>query len=56
MPRREYGHRDVQKAMKDEIEKYNAFNAFEEVIDEGQDSLPVRWVFLDTRWIERISH
>ena len=44
VPRREYGHSDVQKAMKDEIEKYHSFNAFEEVIDEGQDSLPVRWV------------
>ena len=44
VPRREYGNGDVQKAMKDEIEKYHSFNAFEEVIDEGQDSLPVRWV------------
>jgi hypothetical protein len=30
--------------MRAEIEKYKSFNAFEEVVDEGQDSLPIRWV------------
>ena len=42
VPRREYGNIDVQKAIHEEINKYKSFNAFEEVLDEGQDSLPVR--------------
>ena len=44
VPRREFGNIEVQNAMRDEIEKYRTFNAFEEVNDDGQDSLPVRWV------------
>ena len=44
VPRRDYGSADVQKAMHDEINKYKSFNAFEEVVDEGQDTLPIRWV------------
>ena len=40
----QYGNKDVQDAMVQEIAKYKSFDAFEEVIDEGQDSLPIRWV------------
>ena len=42
VPRREFGNIEVQNAMRDEIEKYRTFNAFEEVNNDGQDSLPVR--------------
>ena len=44
VPRNQYGNKDVQNAMLQEIQKYKTFNAFEEVDDEGQESLPVRWV------------
>ena len=40
----EYGRADVQDAMQSEIEKYKTFDAFEEVDDEGQESVPIRWV------------
>ena len=36
----EYGRSDVQEAMQSEIEKYKSFEAFEEVCDEGQESVP----------------
>ena len=42
VPHREYRNSDVQRAMQEEIKKYKSFKAFEEVTDEGQDSLPVR--------------
>ena len=44
VPRSQYGSRDVQDAMLKEIEKYKSFKAFEEIDDNGQESLPVRWV------------
>ena len=30
--------------MQSEIMKYKSFDAFDEVIDEGQESVPIRWV------------
>ena len=30
--------------MQNEIEKYKTFEAFEQIDDEGQDSVPIRWV------------
>ena len=40
----DYGQQIVKDAMKDEIAKYREFNAFEEVEDAGQKSVPIRWV------------
>ena len=40
----DYGSADVQEAMQKEIEKYKQFQAIEEVLDEGQDRVPIKWV------------
>ena len=42
--KKEFGRADVQIAMKSEIQKYKSFEAFEEVDDKGQESIPIRWV------------
>ena len=39
-----YGRKEVQEAMQKEILKYKTFDAYEEVNDDGQDSIPIRWV------------
>ena len=44
VPRNQYGTQEVQQAMLKEIQKYASFGAFEEVADDGQPSLPVKWV------------
>ena len=44
VPRNEYGTEEVQNARVKEIEKYVSFEAFEEVADNGQERLPVKWV------------
>ena len=44
VPRKQYGTKEVQEAMTKEIDKYESFKAFEEVSDDGQERLPVRWV------------
>ena len=42
--RKEYGSPEVQEAMEKEIQKFKSFNAYTEVEDVGQTSVPVRWV------------
>ena len=42
--KKDYKNQDVQEAMLNEIQKYKSFNAFEEVINAGQESVPIRWV------------
>ena len=44
VPKREYKSVEVQNAMRVEIEKFKAFDAYEEVEDKGQNSIPIRWV------------
>ena len=44
VPKKQHGTKEVQDAMAKEIAKYASFKAFEEVSDDGQDSLPVKWV------------
>ena len=44
VPKREYKTVEVQSAMKSELEKFKAFDAYEEVEDKGQTSIPIRWV------------
>ena len=44
IPRSDYHKPDIQEAMQAEIAKYKDFNAFEEVEDDGQRSIPIRWV------------
>ena len=39
-----YGRKEVQEAMQKEILKYKTFDAYEEINDEGQDSIPIKWV------------
>ena len=40
----QYSSSEVKEAMLQEISKYRKFDAFEEVVDEGQESVPIRWV------------
>ena len=42
--KKDFGRQDVQEAMQKELEKYKAFGAFEEVSDDGQGSVPIKWV------------
>ena len=49
VPRSEYGKEEVVNAMKAEIKKYEDFDAFEEVDDKGQYSVPVRWVVTEQK-------
>ena len=42
--KKDYSTTEVQEAMKKEVEKYKSFNAYEEVDDNGQKSIPIRWV------------
>ena len=37
----------VQSAIANEIAKFNSFNAFKEVKDEGQESIPTKWVITE---------
>ena len=46
---KEYGKPEVQEAMQAEIAKYKTFNAFEEVDDDGQPSIPIRWVVTEQK-------
>ena len=49
IPRSDYHRPDVQQAMKAEIIKFKNFKAFEEVIDEGQKGIPIRWVVTEQK-------
>ena len=42
--KKEYDSDEVRDAMEKEIQKYRNFEAFEEVDNDGQESVPVRWV------------
>ena len=44
VPKSEYYRPEIQDAIQAEISKYKSFEAFEEVPDEGQKSVPTRWV------------
>ena len=44
VPRKEYGHPEVQEAMETELSKWSEYEAYEEVLDEGQEKIPTRWV------------
>ena len=44
VPKSEYYRPEIQDAIEAEISKYKSFEAFEEVPDEGQKSVPTRWV------------
>ena len=41
------GRKDVEKAMKDEISKFESFEAFKTVKDEGQYAIKTRWVYTE---------
>ena len=49
VPRNEYHRSEIQEAMAAEIIKYRDFKAFEEVEDEGQHSIPIRWVVTEPK-------
>ena len=42
--KKDYNRPEIQAAMKAEISKFETFKAFEEVVDENQPRIPVRWV------------
>ena len=39
------GRKDVEKTMKDEISKYESFEAFKKVKYEGQYAIKMKWVY-----------
>lgn len=41
------GRKDVEKAMQDEISKFESFQAFKTVKDEGQYAIKTRWVYTE---------
>ena len=42
--KKDYDKYDVKDAMEKEITKYKNVAAIEEVLDEGQESVPIKWV------------
>ena len=44
VPPSEYHHPEIQSAMKDELEKFLLFDAYEVVDDDGQETIDGRWV------------
>ena len=49
IPKSEFNRPDVQEAMEAEIAKFEDFKAFREVADEGQKSIPIRWVVTEKK-------
>ena len=49
IPKSEYHKPEIQEAMNAEITKFQDFKAFKEVKDEGQKSIPIRWVVTDQK-------
>ena len=49
LTRSEYSRPEIQAAMTAEIEKFKNFEAFEEVVDNGQYSIPIRWVVTEQK-------
>ena len=46
---KEYHRPEIQDAMQAEILKYKTFDAFDEVIDDGQRRVPIRWVVTEQK-------
>ena len=44
VPRKDYDMPEVKDAIKRKIQKFKSFNAFKEVEDNGQKSIPTKWV------------
>ena len=49
LPRKEYNRPEIQEAMQAEIAKFVSFDAFKEVSDDGQYSIPIRWVVTEQK-------
>ena len=49
LTRSEYSRPEIQAAMTAEIDKFRNFEAFEEVNDDGQYSIPIRWVVTEQK-------
>ena len=49
LPRNEYKRPEIQEAMKAEISKFESFKAFKEIEDNGQYSVPIRWVVTEQK-------
>ena len=49
VPKDQYKKLEIQAAMKAEIVKFKDFEAYTEVIDEGQRSIPIRWVITEQK-------
>lgn len=49
IPTKEYNRPEVQEAMQAEILKYKSFNAFKEVQNVGQPSIPIKWVVTEQK-------
>ena len=49
IPPKEYNRPEIQEAMSAEILKFKSFEAFREVPNEGQTSVPIRWVVTEQK-------
>ena len=47
VPRKNYGKPEVQEAIEREISKFKNFKAFKEVDDNGEKSIPTKWVITE---------
>ena len=44
IPKKEWKQDEVRQAMKKELEKYQSFDAYEEIEDNGEHCIPMKWV------------
>ena len=44
IPRSDWKNEEVREAMRNEIKKYESFEAYEEIDDNGQKCIPMKWV------------
>ena len=44
VPSKDFGNPQVQSAMKDELNKWLVYDAFEEVMDESEKTIDIRWI------------
>ena len=49
VPKEDHGKPEIQEAMQAEIKKFKDFEAIEEVEDEGQFRIPIRWVISEQK-------
>ena len=49
VPRKDHHKPEIQAAMNSEILKFEKFEAFEEVEDQGQQRIPIRWVITEQK-------